>query len=110
MYSYIARRLVFGAITVVGVSILVFVVMRILPGDPLVAIFGPDGFTKLNESERDNYMAELGLRERAVAECRAEFVLRYPLWLQYWHWINDVARGDFGRSFFRSESVAEMIL
>ena len=41
MYSYIARRLAFGALTVVGVSIMVFVVMRILPGDPLVAIFGP---------------------------------------------------------------------
>jgi len=37
MYSYIARRLVFGALTVVGVSIMVFVIMRILPGDPLVA-------------------------------------------------------------------------
>jgi peptide/nickel transport system permease protein len=41
MYSYIVRRLGFGVITVVGVSIVVFVVMRILPGDPLVAIFGP---------------------------------------------------------------------
>ena len=44
MYSYIARRLAFGALTVIGVSIMVFVVMRILPGDPLVAIFGPVGF------------------------------------------------------------------
>ena len=49
MYSYIARRLAFGALTVVGVSIMVFVVMRILPGDPLVAIFGPEGFTKLSD-------------------------------------------------------------
>ena len=40
MYSYIARRFAFGALTVIGVSIMVFVVMRILPGDPLVAIFG----------------------------------------------------------------------
>jgi peptide/nickel transport system permease protein len=40
MYSYIARRFAFGALTVIGVSIMVFVVMRILPGDPLVALFG----------------------------------------------------------------------
>ena len=45
MYSYIARRLAFGALTVVGVSIMVFVIMRVLPGDPLVALFGPEGFT-----------------------------------------------------------------
>ena len=47
MYSYIVRRLAFGGLTVIGVSIIVFVVLRILPGDPLVAIFGPEGFTKL---------------------------------------------------------------
>ena len=56
MYSYIARRLVFGALTVVGVSIMVFVIMRILPGDPLVAIFGPEGYTKLTDAQRENYM------------------------------------------------------
>ena len=51
MYSYIIRRLAFGAVTVVGVSIVVFFVLRILPGDPLVAIFGPEGFTKLTAEQ-----------------------------------------------------------
>jgi len=96
LYSYIARRLAFGALTVVGVSIMVFVVMRILPGDPLVAIFGPEGFTKLSDKERAHYMAELGLSD--------------PLWVQYIGWVKDIIRGNFGRSFFRSESVADMIL
>ena len=96
MYSYIARRLIFGALTIVGVSIMVFVVMRILPGDPLVAIFGPEGMTKLTEEQRANYMAELGLSD--------------PLWVQYLRWVNDIIQGNFGRSFFRSESVADMIL
>ncbi len=96
MYSYIARRFIFGALTVVGVSIMVFVVMRILPGDPLVAIFGPEGMTKLTEEQRANYMAELGLSD--------------PLWVQYLRWVNDIIQGNFGHSFFRSESVADMIL
>src|SRR3954463_6391210 len=96
MYSYIARRLAFGLLTVIGVSIMVFVVMRILPGDPLVAIFGPEGFTKLSDKERAGYMAELGLSD--------------PLWAQYLSWVKDILAGNFGRSFFRSESVAEMIL
>jgi peptide/nickel transport system permease protein len=95
MYSYIARRLAFGAMTVVGVSIMVFVVMRILPGDPLVAIFGPEGFSKLSEAERARYMADLGLSD--------------PLPVQYLHWVQDIVRGNFGRSFFRAESVADMI-
>ncbi len=96
MYSYIARRFAFGAMTIVAVSIMVFVVMRILPGDPLVAVFGAEGFTKLTEAQRANYMKELGLSD--------------PLWVQYFAWVKDIARGDWGRSFFRSESVADMIL
>ena len=96
MYSYIARRFAFGALTVIGVSIMVFVVMRILPGDPLVAIFGPEGMTKLTEEQRASYMAELGLSD--------------PLWVQYLRWVKDIIRGNFGQSFFRSESVADMIL
>src|SRR2546428_10592371 len=96
MYSYIIRRLGFGALTVIGVSIIVFTVLRILPGDPLVAIFGAEGFTKLSEAERAHYMAELGLSD--------------PLVVQYLHWVGDIARGNFGRSFFRAESVGDMIL
>ena len=95
MHSYILRRLAFGALAVVGVSIVVFVVLRILPGDPLVAIFGPEGFSKLSEAERARYMADLGLSD--------------PLPVQYLHWVQDIVRGDFGRSFFRAESVADMI-
>ncbi len=82
MYSYIARRLAFGALTVVGVSIMVFVVMRILPGDPLVAIFGPEGMTKLTDEQRANYMKDLGLSD--------------PLWVQYFNWVKEIAAGNFG--------------
>ncbi|MFI4948592.1 MAG: ABC transporter permease [Alphaproteobacteria bacterium] len=95
MYQYIVRRLGFGAITVVGVSIVVFFVLRVLPGDPLIAIFGPEGFTKLSAADRAGYMAQLGLSD--------------PLIVQYLRWIGDIARGSLGHSFFRAESVAEMI-
>ena len=96
MASYIARRLAYGVLTIIGVSIVVFVVMRILPGDPLVAIFGADGFTKLSDAQRASFMAELGLNA--------------PLYEQYFNWVKDILRGNFGCSFFRSESIAETIL
>src|SRR5215212_6624420 len=95
MYTYIIRRLGFGVLTVLGVSIVVFMVLRVLPGDPLVAIFGPEGFTKLSEADRAGYMAQLGLSD--------------PLVVQYLRWLGDIVTGSFGRSFFRSENVAEMI-
>jgi peptide/nickel transport system permease protein len=81
---------------VIGVSIMVFVIMRILPGDPLVAIFGMEGFTKLTDAQRANYMRDLGLSD--------------PLWMQYLAWAKSIVQGDFGHSFFRAESVGEMLL
>ncbi|MFT5446957.1 MAG: peptide/nickel transport system permease protein [Gammaproteobacteria bacterium] len=96
MYSYIVRRMAFGAFTILGVSVIVFLVMRVMPGDPLVAIFGPDGMTKLTPEVRENYMTELGLND--------------PLFVQYFSWIRDIASGEFGRSFFRAESVGDMVL
>ena len=56
-----------------------------------MAIFGMEGFTKLTAAERAGYMAQLGLSD--------------PLWLQYLHWIRDIATGRFGHSFSRAESV-----
>ena len=95
MYTYIIRRLGFGALTVLGVSIVVFTVLRVLPGDPLVAIFGPEGYTKLSAAERASYMAQLGLSD--------------PLVVQYLRWIGDIARGSLGHAIFRAEGVAQMI-
>lgn len=83
-------------LTVFGVSIIIFVLMRILPGDPLVAVFGMEGFTKLSEADRAHYMAELGLSA--------------PIPVQYVRWLGDIARGRLGKSFFRDESVADLII
>lgn len=95
MYNYIMRRLAFGLVTVLAVSVLVFAILRVLPGDPLVAVFGMEGFMKLSAAERANYMAALGLSD--------------PIWLQYLHWMRDIASGNLGHSFFRAESVGDMI-
>jgi peptide/nickel transport system permease protein len=96
VYRYIARRLVYGAVTVLGVSIVIFVVMRVLPGDPLLAVLGPEGLQKLTPEDRVHYMTDLGLSD--------------PLIVQYLRWMRDVFTGTFGHSFFRSESVADMII
>ncbi len=96
MHAYIARRLAFGALTVFGVSVVIFVVMRVLPGDPLLALLGPEGLQKLSDIDRVKIMSDLGLSD--------------PLLVQYIHWMRDVFSGSFGHSFFRSESVADMIL
>jgi peptide/nickel transport system permease protein len=94
--TYFLRRALFGAGTLLGVSLIVFAVLRILPGDPLVAMFGPEGFARLSPVDRARIMTELGLSD--------------PLPVQYVRWLGDIATGSLGSSFFRGDKVSELIL
>jgi len=94
--KYLVRRLLFGLPTLVGISVIVFVVMRVLPGDPLVAMFGAEGFQKLSADDRARIMTDLGLSD--------------PLPVQYARWMKDIVTGSLGRSFFRGDRVSELIL
>ena len=96
MQKYLLRRAFFGLGTLIGVSLIVFVVLRVLPGDPLVAMFGMEGFTKLSPGDRAHIMADLGLSD--------------PLPIQYLRWLRDIATGSLGKSFFRGEKVSDVIL
>jgi peptide/nickel transport system permease protein len=96
VYKYLLRRLLFGLPTLVGISVIIFVVLRVLPGDPLVAMFGAEGFQKLSAADRARIMSDLGLDD--------------PLPVQYARWMKDIATGSLGRSFFRGDRVSELIL
>ena len=94
--KYLARRAVYAAITLLGVSLTVFVILRVLPGDPLVAILGVEGHARMTPADRVRIMADLGLSD--------------PLPVQYVRWLGDIAAGRLGKSFFRGDTVAEQIL
>ena len=90
------RRALFALGTLVGVSLIIFVVLRILPGDPLVAILGVEGYARMTPADRARIMHDLGLSD--------------PLPVQYVHWLRDIATGKLGKSFFRGDTVADLIL
>ena len=96
MRTYVLRRLGVGVFTLFGVSLIIFVVLRILPGDPLVAMFGVEGFGKLRPADRVRLMQDLGLSD--------------PLPVQYARWLRDIVTGSLGKSFFRGDKVSELIL
>ena len=81
MKTYILRRVAQSALTLLGVSVLVFVILRVLPGDPARMLL-PDGAP-----------------ESAVAELNRQLGLREPLIVQYGLFLKSVAHGDFGQSF-----------
>ena len=71
-------------------------VMRILPGDCLVAMFSMEGFMKLPAADRDRIRADFGLSNSLI--------------VQYVDWMKAILSGSLCKSFFRGESVSKIIL
>ena len=95
MLRYIFRRLLFAIPTVFGVTVLIFVMMKVLPGDPLHTFVDPLQGGRLSPAERANLMAKLGLDR--------------PLVVQYGVWVGSILKGDLGSSFLLNQSIAESI-
>lgn len=97
MLIYLLRRLLLAIVTIFGVTLVIFVAMRVLPGDPLAMIYGEStGIYVLTEAELQAARASLGLDK--------------PLWQQYLAWMADVFRGKLGYSFWDDTPIIETIL
>lgn len=92
MPSYILKRLLSMIPVLFGLSVIVFLVMAMIPGDPAIAILGayatPENVARIN--------SDLGLDK--------------PLVQQYFIWIGNVLQGDFGRSFALNRPVLDEVL
>lgn len=91
MTGFILRRLAFMAITLFVMASAMFLLFRLLPGDPTATVISS------------------ALHPDAQAALRASFGLDKPLWQQYLSYIANMAQLDFGFSFETSRPVAEMI-
>ncbi len=91
MLAYIIRRLLSMGVSLLGVSLLVFFMVHLIPGDAALAILG----------ERAT--------EAALTELRKEIGLDRPLYQQYAKFLWDIARLDLGRSFKTKQPVIEEI-
>jgi peptide/nickel transport system permease protein len=92
MALYIAKRLLAAIPVLLGLTIIVFVIMAMIPGDPATAILGsyatPENVAKLNR--------DLGLDK--------------PMVQQYFIWLGNILHGDFGRSFALNRPVLDEVL
>src|SRR5262244_4451117 len=92
MRVYILRRLVAVVPTILMITLVVFVMMRSIPGDPVVALLG-DAFT-----------------EEDAAKVRTEYGLDKPILVQYGLWLAKLARGDWGTSILTGRPVLHDVL
>ncbi len=91
MLKYILRRLLLGIPTLLAVLTLVFIIVRVLPGDPAQAALG-------------DYASQ-----EAVEALQVKMGLDKPLWEQYFVFLGGLVRGDLGKSLITGKSVAEQV-
>ena len=89
--AFIGRRLLSTLFVLLGVSLVVFLLIQLVPGDPARAVLGP------------------GATQEAVEQLRAELGLDQPLAVQYADYLGGLLQGDLGRSLVLSKDVAEVI-
>jgi peptide/nickel transport system permease protein len=89
---YLAQRLAFAALMLVGVSLILFVIMRLAPGGPEAVLVGGE------------------FSQEVAAQIRHRLGLDRPLVVQYATWALAAVRGDLGRSFKTGDPVAALIL
>ena len=92
MRTYILRRLLGIVPTVLMITFVVFVMMRSVPGDPVVSLLG-DAYT-----------------EEDAVRARTEYGLDKPIVLQYFIWLGKLVRGDWGASVLTGRPVLQDLL
>jgi peptide/nickel transport system permease protein len=92
MLAYTFRRSVAAVVVLFLVSIIVFVLIRLAPGDPATNLIGPEGSIE----QRDELLERWGLNE--------------PYHVQYAKWISNAVRGDFGATLASRVPVTELVL
>ncbi|WP_404863113.1 ABC transporter permease [Georhizobium sp. MAB10] len=92
MLRYLARRLLVLALTMFAASIVIFLLMSVVPGDPA------------------QFMMGMNADQAALAALRGELGLDRPLLLRYLEWVGGLVVGDFGQSYTYRVPVSQLIL
>jgi len=92
MIAYLGRRLIQSALILLGVSIITFALLYLLPADPVRQIAGRSATPQTIENIRQ----QLGLDQ--------------PFFVQYWRYLTNLVSGDLGRSYIQRSEVSELIV
>lgn len=92
MARVLITRLALAVPMLLGMSVLVFLIIRLVPGDPVLAVLGLNATPEL------------------VARLREDLGLNDPIYVQYFHWLADILGGDFGLDYRSNEPIGRMLL
>ncbi len=89
---YIIKRLLIGVLVVLFVTVLIFVIMQAMPGDPV------------------DLMVDTRVSAEKVAEIKADWGLDKPPVVQYFYWLGNILQGNFGTSISLKQDVSDLIM
>jgi peptide/nickel transport system permease protein len=91
--KYALYRIALLVPLLLGVSVLTFLYIQVIPGDPVAGLLGPGGTPEL------------------IAQLRHQFGLDQPVLTQYWHWLSNlIAHGDLGTSFTSRQKITPTLV
>ena len=93
MKTYVVQRLVIALLTLLGMSVVIFTLLRLAPGDIVDILFSTAGY--VSPSEKQAIMKELGIDR--------------PYWVQYLDWLHQIVTGDLGKSYRYDQPAWEII-
>jgi peptide/nickel transport system permease protein len=93
MLRYVAQRVIQLIPILIGISVFTFLMLHLVPGDPVLIFAGDKPLT-----------------EERAAEIRHQLGLDRPIWVQYWDYVSRAARGDLGRGLRSQRPVLDSIL
>lgn len=96
MYQYFARRMILAYFTLLLITFVVYGLIRLMPGDPLLVML-------------ENASPDHPVRAEEIERMREIFGLNDPWYVAYWHWLLNVLRGDLGDSLSRPARVVDVI-
>lgn len=91
MLKYAVKKIFLGIPAILGVSIILFSIMHMIPGDPIVLIVGE----RVDPSR--------------IEELREAWGLNKPIYIQYFYWLSHFIQGDFGTSIIHRQPVSDLI-
>ncbi|MEM0025975.1 MAG: ABC transporter permease [Zestosphaera sp.] len=92
LLTYVAKKLLIGIPVIFGVTIILFYIMYMLPGDPIKLLLAGERVTPAK-----------------IEELRRAWGLDQPIYIQYFYWLSHVIRGDLGVSIVTKEQVSSLI-
>ena len=95
MAKYFFKRLISLSPMLLVVSLIRFVGLKVLPGDPMTRTISPDAYANMSPAQLEDLRESLGLND--------------PMPVQYLRWMGNMLQGDFGYSQVNGSSIAQML-